>query len=646
MATFVLKIGKEQETIEGNRISIGTRSTCSFTLDDPLAADVHCDIILRGSEFVVMDRGSSLGTFVNGRQVVEATALADGDTIVCAVSIMGIALQGDTLTLTLSRGRFYYDDKKDGLDLSQREIRFGEFRPVSIFNWIASFAMILLFPLCFFGRTSDVLLEPSETYHSKLAAYHEQLKDLDEADRDCNACHSAFDNQFEAKCLECHKEDIGRPGQHPAYTNAGEWEQGCVHCHVDHRGDSEGVLIARPAPETCNGCHARDRKIDHERNVAIQAVAITVSYDSFAHADHKGMKVNNREIGCGDCHEGYAADVAHADRIVEGGRTREFSPVDYAKCMKCHDGSVRDIANLKPAWHGTEQNGKYCLSCHAAVHDGARRKIEGSPVMRRYELATRSHLEQASANVVHADGKACADCHRQGEELVGGRSFKDRAFVHGTHIFNLQPPTLSEKARLSGSLVNPKAGFCTHCHADIAQADSLSLPGPHNYQGDKSCKDCHSGEPHLKEIQVLEAKTKRNEFPHGLHTKVEGGCFACHEFDAADVTALPTTPPDVQSCMRCHQGHESVGGGHCDSCHKKGDPSFSGKGLSFQRPSDADYRHWSAGHRAMTEKGQCVDCHGTEVWDAKKISELRIPMEDAPQCRRCHVEKKGRFHWR
>ena len=105
MAKFVYKVGKEEVVREGDRVSIGTRSTCSFTLDDPLAADLHCDIVLRGQEFVIIDRETSLGTYVNGLAVEAPRTLADGDEIVIAVSRIKVKLAGDTLELAVDRSR-------------------------------------------------------------------------------------------------------------------------------------------------------------------------------------------------------------------------------------------------------------------------------------------------------------------------------------------------------------------------------------------------------------------------------------------------------------------------------------------------------------------------------------------------------------
>ena len=117
-------------------------------------------------------------------------------------------------------------------------------------------------------------------------------------------------------------------------------------------------------------------------------------------------------------------------------------------------------------------------------------------------------------------------------------------------------------------------------------------------------------------------------------------------FPTGGVAAVPVTPLEVRTCVKCHTEHDSIAGGHCDDCHKKKDPAMSGKPLLVTRRPDPTYAHDSPGHRAWTEEGRCADCHGEDIWKAKTIQEIVNPGEDAPVCVDCHVKKRARFHWR
>lgn len=48
---------------------IGRRAPCELILRDSEISGVHCEVLLRGDELVVSDRGSTNGTFVDGRRV-------------------------------------------------------------------------------------------------------------------------------------------------------------------------------------------------------------------------------------------------------------------------------------------------------------------------------------------------------------------------------------------------------------------------------------------------------------------------------------------------------------------------------------------------------------------------------------------------
>ncbi len=648
MAKFTFKVGKDVEVREGDRVSIGTRSTASFTLADPLAADFHCDILVRGSEFVIMDRGGSLGTFVNGVRVVEAHPLKDGDQIVCAVTRLKVTIKGEELQVEQERGRFYYDDKKDGLDLSRREVAFGRFRPVSVGNWIVVFVMLMLFPLCYLGATSDFLLEPGDTWHGNQKAYHAAMENLDDDNQDCNACHDALSGTPATKCMNCHKDDIGPKDMHPFHKSAEDWGESCIKCHVDHRGTHEFALIAKPAKETCGDCHEADKKMTKKRPSTIPTVDVALLFNTFSHADHMDKEVSGSKIACDSCHKQY--DSAAKDFVTEGNRPREYQPVAYEACMACHSGAQTDIKDLSGTWHGTDDGGKKCLQCHNELGQEAMTQVDFQQVTLGYSLVGRSHIEEMTSKAADG-GKKCADCHRREDLLKGGADFAQRGFVHKTHILDEEPKDNAMKLLLSGSLTAPKKGQCSFCHADMMETDSLKGESPHHY-ANQSCATCHTSGGVSQENMSPPVASKRNDFPHKLHMKVDGGCYACHEFNGSDPKMDVVTPAKVKSCVACHSSHQNVGGseGHCADCHKgaeegrKKDPVYSQEAILWNRRPDASYSHNSPGHVGLTKAGKCTDCHGEDIWETKTVDAIKIPVEDDPRCRDCHLRE--RFHWR
>ncbi|MCA9323410.1 MAG: FHA domain-containing protein, partial [Planctomycetes bacterium] len=276
MARFVVKVGKEETVIQGDRVVIGARSSCNLILSDPLAAQEHCQVVASQGGYQVVDGGTTLGTFVDGLAAVDPRPLVDGSQIIIGVSRIKVSITqddetGESLVLTPDKKYFYYDDKKDALDWSRKEVAFGRFAPLRNGNWIAVFALLALLPFWFIPATSDRLIEPGPTWHSTVAAYHDQLGGLEVSDQDCSACHDSFSGAANFKCLTCHAADVQRPGQHPNYAEAKDWLEDCASCHVDHRGTHAMTLLPRETREgkpqvSCGQCHDADMVVTKRIN--------------------------------------------------------------------------------------------------------------------------------------------------------------------------------------------------------------------------------------------------------------------------------------------------------------------------------------------------------------------------------------------
>lgn len=662
MPKIVVKVGKEEQTFENASVLIGARSSCQLVVSDPLAAPEHSEVMFAGGHFQIVDRGTTLGTFVDGEFVNDAAILKNGSTIVVGVSRVKVALDEDesgdsVLTLQLDKKYFYYDDKKDALDWSRKEVAFGRFPPLSTANWIVSFAVIILLPFWFWPPTSDPLLEPGPTRHSAMPAFHAQLENLNTSDRDCSACHSSFSGAPNSKCLVCHEEDVGKPMQHPFASEASAWSMDCAHCHVDHRGVDAASLIAVEAPDSCGLCHEADRKPANLAKLPRENREIPLAYRSFSHADHKGKKLDGRELACGDCHEPLGADNAMPPPM-EGERPREFRPLTYEACLKCH-GDKPDIPaerRFAGAWHGTDEDGKRCLVCHESLNEKELREGPRAHPSISFQLAAQAHDGLATGS----EPKDCAQCHKNGEELAGGVDRGVLRFTHDIHVLSMNPSAGGLADVVGVGAAEPAKGTCAFCHSDIAKADSLFGPEKSVFSDQKrSCLPCHEGQaPKIVASPAPSPSLSRVAFPHDRHLAVEKGCFACHEFNDSDGPMDVTTPEKVRNCTECHDQHRNLGrdethqrkDGACQVCHKPvgkdPDPVYAGKPFTWDRPSDPGFRHFSRGHKAPTNEGRCDACHDEETWTAASIDAVPIPTEDATRCRTCHIDERQRFHWR
>lgn len=73
--------GPREFPLRGEEFLLGRGTDCDLRLADPDVSRHHCLLRLRGEEPVLVDLGSSNGTFLNGRRVRSQAALTNGDEI-------------------------------------------------------------------------------------------------------------------------------------------------------------------------------------------------------------------------------------------------------------------------------------------------------------------------------------------------------------------------------------------------------------------------------------------------------------------------------------------------------------------------------------------------------------------------------------
>jgi pSer/pThr/pTyr-binding forkhead associated (FHA) protein len=73
--------GAREIPLKGEEFLLGRGSDCDLRLSDSDVSRHHCLIRLRGDEAILVDLGSSNGTFLNGRRVRSQAAMQTGDEI-------------------------------------------------------------------------------------------------------------------------------------------------------------------------------------------------------------------------------------------------------------------------------------------------------------------------------------------------------------------------------------------------------------------------------------------------------------------------------------------------------------------------------------------------------------------------------------
>ena len=690
MATFIVKgkKGLASTPRELDALTVGSRSSCTLSLEDPLLAEIHCTIGCDGANFYVEDCGTSTGTYVNGVASAGRTALKDGDEIVAGMSRLKIAVTaGKTeLTTTVKEADFFFDKKEDPLLWSKDETSFGRFKPMRVANIAALLVLLALLPLCCVGPFSEAALDfgPLSTVHrttdSRFAADHAALKDDAQG---CAACHDPYSGATVGRCAACH-EEIVSAARHPYYGKAEDWKNGCAPCHLEHQGDDAAQMRGAANPAMCKSCHPAElqAKLDAgtltladigaslakrgRTAAAVATFSAQVPYDTFSHADH--VKAGAQ---CSDCH-------ARAATPIPGDAAnprREFARIAYESCGACHgpeskherapraaDGSP--AKRFRPGWHGTDDGGGKCLECHATLHSKDLKTSEVVDHDLSYTLGkTRFHGEQFDAAAQTKDD--CAKCHLNGAPPE--RRLENRPFRHGVHCGRLGGNDAAGRTAASRD--------CLACHQEQKTAVSLAATSPgacYRGPGASACAKCHTsgGDPAATPQAAEPApagrpRRTRTEFPHGKHLgplaepasgsrTLADGCFACHEFKTGEAGAFDAavhTKAGAQNCLDCHQTHKEIGGGSCADCHRPGDPSYSGKPLAKEWPKPSGFSHFSPGHADPadpTRARDCASCHrdAAAVDGATTLSAVRIPDENDPSCRECHIRQGARFHWR
>ena len=576
---------------------IGTRSSVGLVLDDPIAAGRHCSIAFKVGQFHLTDLENASGTFLNGVRVTDTVALSDGDRIALGVTVLEIShdpTQPHTLTVGVREGAFFHTVKKRGEFASdadewvRSEVTFGRTPRLVLLNVLVVAGALAAAGWLTLRPGGKAALQPGPLADHHAALFSDQPPSdprlaamvLIAQEQGCAACHDSFERPSAAKCANCHGDLVTATAEHRVHPFAVDQGLSCIECHQEHYGAEPPLGTLKPAVVTtlCVDCHGNDfqdqddlragiARAEQEQNLtpstsAPAARLVSQGYEAFDHGAHSAI------TDCSVCHvapEG-GLNSAMADGV-------DFARLTFESCMGCHgpDAQVTGTslppteARWQTTWHGTDDGGQHCRQCHLEPFEGGLATLERAPHTGvAFGLSHRSHGEFMHGSGSGAEPTAgpaagpgdCAECHKSGEVLWAGRRSTSRVFRHEQHLSALRPGDDAARA-----LVN---GQCAQCHADMAGSSTL-IAAPAVYLGppQDSCAECHREEdltPLITEAGSAvrgsampsdEVARATPNFPHDLHTSVEGSCLACHEFEAGtptgDQAARLTTPGG------CHQ---------------------------------------------------------------------------------------------
>jgi len=677
-------------------LTIGTVSSCSIALRDPVASEEHCRIAWDQRAFLVEDLASATGTYLNGLAIEGRMPLAAGDVLVVGVTRLRVGALGPSsapeLELHVEEASFHYAQsggggaKRDPDAWVRWEVGFGRLPYLWLVGSIAALLGAALLASPWIRPAEQALLAagPLMARHAMLfergaeeiggdpRRQHLERAYLLAEREGCAICHDAFNGTPMSKCSACHEDKVSgrRHPFGPAPIAAGRgstaaWSEGdCVSCHAEHRGPerTNGPRLTGTTRETCSGCHSAEqlaRAVDslqeRRRRTAggTQPVASRRSplpAPEFSHRAH----LADTDLACDVCHA-----PSKGERSDEAG---DYPPLEFESCRLCHDAHEerrapehagfaarleRERLLFDVSVHGTDDGGRLCLTCHESVREASLRTIETVERDTEFRIARRSH-----GDLFATRGEDCTRCHLDGAPALAEEAASG-PFRHGLHLAVLQPgDDPASQADASAE--------CEECHSDQRSARALSRDREAQVRGTdriSDCATCHrddDGAALALEIVPGGEKTtrRRADFPHDVHLRgaVPGGCFACHAFDTPSdlLETRPVTLPGVADCSACHARHANIGGGACARCHAtpaEGRVAAVYRGETAWRsdwPASSSFRHDSRGHaRARDEQG-CRACHAG-VEQSERAATIPIPAETDPVCVNCHMQELFHF---
>jgi hypothetical protein len=642
-------------------VAFGTRVGNEVVVDDPIAADRHCQFGHDGA-FAVRDLGSVTGTWLDGERVTSWREVKDGSQVVFGASRVLAKIEdrdgAPTLVLQLQRASFWwrkagkkvFDNDPDAL--VREEVGFGRFAALRAGNRTALvLAAVLLVAGTFVGAVMEPLADagpllPAHAFvhgDAPLVAASEALSRCRAIaeQQGCDACHETGAGTPARKCEQCHGDLVAEATRRHPYTGDGQLaslpglavDDGfCTVCHRDHAGSDWLKPAAKDLVGACDRCHGPEQRAEVlAARVPPPAVTLrdrAVSTVRFPHGPHV-----QKGIDCAVCHQA-DADVRarRAAGQPDDPRRDDFTEVRYETCAACHVPGAA-AAGLTAAqqqqwratehqwpvtWHGTDDPNGKCAACHAREQRDGRDVLGPSlrtvvrPVLTaaqhaaeraRYTVARRSHREQFEA---HAAGRECTQCHLAGTITAASAMPSPRAFWHALHVAD---GALAPAPGQGGAISADATAGCVSCHGDLRASTSLRdatvaayhWPAPGNEQ---ACGACHR--------DGASALAPRAETATIAADRREGPAARRPDFPHdVHVAAFGRSPVLADGCFACHTFEAPA----------VDQPLFA---VPRTKPEAADCSACHAGHDHVGG-GACRQCHPADAGSNSFLAAAAVP---------------------
>ena len=508
--------------VGGDRLRIGRGTNAELRFDDAAVDFEHAAIERRGEAWLLTDRNSVTGTYLNGQRVGSAPLVA-GDTI--GIGRARIRVEGTAADGAL-RLRIEDEAAPAAADVTASGTLAVAVLQAPAVDFLARYrlrrplltkaSLVLLLTALAVGA---VLAIPRLGWLRLFQPGPLQPKHLRQAGigpQGCFTCHTPWRGPTATSCAAA--------GCHPASAHqAGRVvDPPCGSCHAEHGT----VRWLEPAAEqaACVPCH-RDLRALGTPRFAARATQFGVDHPEFALALAGGRRL---PLSHPAARRGDPTRLAfgHRRHLRPGLQGRAEGPVQL-RCASCHEpgGGRTGIAPVNFARH--------CQACHALTFD--------------------NRLARRRNQVPHADAEAVT-------------AFLYRAYGEVPDTARTLAERRRRLTRRGGALTVPGVPL------EVVQAQGLLAR--------RICAECHAVDldapvqPATVPTAMPAGWLPHAEFRHASHVKPLE-CTSCHAQAARSDDTADVLLPGIAACGGCHGGGEpppgvapTVARETCASCHR------------------------------------------------------------------------------
>jgi pSer/pThr/pTyr-binding forkhead associated (FHA) protein len=504
--------------VGGEVLRIGRGTNQELRSENPAVALEHAVIESDAAGYLITDKGSITGTYVN-KKPVETARLAKGDVI--EIGDLRIEVQiADTskplfLRVVTARVTAVFVEEEEeaaAAVVAQPGARVVKARKIDYVGayrltrpWMTKVSLTALLLIVALAVIGEIIPKRQTAFMpGGLSSAHARAHDLQGRNvaGNCDACHTPWKSVASTKCLDCHP-------QQP-HADHEKNPPDCFSCHAEHRGEEKLADISERACESCHSDLTNHVSMPRAQLASLRLAEGRYSFEHIARIrdfgethpelmygkDGDTLRFNHRLhlaakgvfSGTGQ-REVLQCTSCHALATVKG--KTEPMAVDFEQhCQRCHRLTFDARFPNAEVPHGGDPGIVYGFV--VATYSGDRELAGKAPAEVRRILTSRTRVTADDRAVLNAEQvikTKCRQCHevqRRGTRLavvppVIPASWLTRArFAHGRHR-TIDCEKCHEGARQSvntSDVLMPKRADCTACHAPnakVAQAGSTCV---------------------------------------------------------------------------------------------------------------------------------------------------------------------------